>query len=224
MPQKQGWIESSQTYCRRLFYRWLRLVARMSASLLFSFRSEGQHHLNFDGGAMILSTHQSMLDPVLVGLVSNRRLNYLARKTLFHNPLFGFLIKTLDAIELDRDRGGLSGLKEMLRRLKQGEFVLMFPEGTRTLDGKIGPLKPGFIPIARRSEVPLVPVAIVGAYDCLPRGSKLPTRRPIAVVFGEPIPFSLYSQWDDSQLMEELKTRLLALYQRGCELTHAPQS
>lgn len=173
---------------------------------------------------MILSTHQSMMDPVLVGMVANRRLNYLARKTLFHNPLFAFLIRTLDAIELDRDRGGLSGLKEMLKRLKNGEFVLMFPEGTRTLDGFVGPLKPGFIPIARRSEVPLVPVAIVGAYDCLPRGTKLPTRRPIAVVFGEPIPSALYMEWDDTRLLAELSTKLLALHACARELTHAQES
>ncbi|XZE43257.1 lysophospholipid acyltransferase family protein [Pirellulaceae bacterium SH467] len=196
----------------------------MTASLLFSFRSEGQHYLDFEGGGMVLSTHQSMMDPVLIGMVVNRRLNYLARKTLFHNPLFAFLIRTLDAIELDRERGGLSGLKEMLKRLKRGEFVLMFPEGTRTMDGFVGPVKPGFIPIARRSEVPLVPVAVVGAYDCLPRGTKLPTRRPIAVVFGEPIPSVLYMSWDDTQLLAELTARLLALDERGRQLTHAQES
>lgn len=191
---------------------------------MFSFRSEGGHHLDFDGGAIVLSTHQSMMDPVLVGLVANRRLSYLARKTLFKNPLFSFLIRLLDAIEIDRERGGLSGLREMLKRLKQGEKVLMFPEGTRTTDGKVAPLKPGFIPIARRAAVPIVPVAIVGAYDCLPRGAKLPTRRPIAVIVGEPLLSADYLELTDSQLIELLAERLHRLYLRGSEVVHAHQS
>ncbi len=216
--------ETLWTTCRRLFYRWLRFSSRMVASLLFSFRSEGGHHFDFEGGAMVLSTHQSMMDPVLVGIVSNQRLCYLARKTLFKNAVFGFLIRVLDAIEIDRDRGGLSGLKEMLRRLKQGEKVLMFPEGTRTTNGTIGELKPGFIPIARRSEVPLLPVAIVGAYDCLPRGSKLPIRRPIAVVVGAPICSEEYSGLSDEDLLKELRRRIDQLHARGLELTHAHQT
>jgi 1-acyl-sn-glycerol-3-phosphate acyltransferase len=209
------------TLGRRLFYRFLQLSSRMVSVVLFSFRTEGRHHLNFDGGAMLLSTHQSLLDPVLVGLVANQRLNYLARKTLFKNPAFAFLIRVLDAIEIDRERGGLSGLKEMLRRLQRGEWVLMFPEGTRTTDGFVQTIKPGFIPIARRSAVPIVPIAIVGAYDCLPRGTKLPTRKPISVVFGEPMLYSEYGSLDDQQLLSLLSERLLQLYDRGRELANA---
>jgi 1-acyl-sn-glycerol-3-phosphate acyltransferase len=173
---------------------------------------------------MLLSTHQSMLDPVIVGLVVNRRLNYLARKTLFKNSFFGFLIGLLDAIEIDRERGGLAGLREMLKRLQRGELVLMFPEGTRTSDGEIAALKPGFIPVARRSQVPLMPIAIVGAYDCLPKGTKLPTRKPIAVVFGEPIPSSVYLPMSDTEMIEMLSTRLKQLHQRGKELVGSSET
>ena len=194
------------TLGRRLFYRFLQLSSRMVSVVLFSFRTEGRHHLNFDGGAMLLSTHQSLLDPVLVGLVANQRLNYLARKTLFKNPAFAFLIRVLDA---------------MLRRLQRGEWVLMFPEGTRTTDGFVQTIKPGFIPIARRSAVPIVPIAIVGAYDCLPRGTKLLTRKPISVVFGKPMLYSEYGSLDDQQLLSLLSERLVQLYDRGRELANA---
>lgn len=153
---------------------------------------------------MLLSTHQSMLDPVLVGLCINGRLNYVARKSLFKNRIFAFLIKTLDAIEIDRERGGLAGLREMLKRLQAGKKVLLFPEGTRTEDGKIGELKMGFVPIARRSEVPLIPIAIVGAYRILPRGKLFPGRRPLAVVFGQPISPDEVKALGD----EELRIRL----------------
>lgn len=185
---------------------------------MFGLRTEGQHYLDVEGGGMLLSTHQSMLDPVLVGMIANRRLNYLARKTLFKNSFFGFMIGMLDAIEIDRERGGLAGLREMLKRLQQGELVLMFPEGTRTSDGEIAPLKPGFIPVARRSQVPMMPIAIVGAYDCLPKGTKLPTRQPIAVVFGESIPASVYMPMSDAEILEFLGGKLKQLHNRGKEL------
>ncbi len=206
------------TLVRRLFYRLLRVTTRMIVSVAFGFRCEGRHHLNFEGGAMLLSTHQSVMDPVLVGLISNQRLNYLARKTLFHNRSFAFLIRVLDAIEIDRERGGLSGLKEMLRRLQRGDRVLMFPEGTRTLDGTVGDLKPGFIPVARRALVPLVPIAIVGAHDCMPRGSKAPRVRPIAVVVGEPITPQEFQSMDDRQLLTELSQRIHQLHARASVL------
>lgn len=204
---------------RRLFYRFIQLSSRMVVSVGFGFRSEGRHHLEMKGGGMLLSTHQSGLDPVLVGLVANRRLNYLARKTLFKNSAFGFLIRLLDAIEIDREKGGLAGLREMLKRLQAGEMVLIFPEGTRTDDGTIKGLKPGFIPVARRSQVPLIPIAIVGAYDCLPRGSKLPVCKPIAVVVGEPLSSAAYATMSDVELLAEVSSRLRVLHQRGIQLT-----
>lgn len=206
---------------RQLFYRGVRLASRIIASVAFGFRTEGQHHLEFEGGGMLLATHQSLLDPVLIGMVPNRRLNFLARKTLFKNSLLGFLIGLLDAIEIDRERGGLAGLREMLNRLQKGEMVLLFPEGTRSSDGKIGDLKPGFIPVARRSQVPLIPIAIVGAYDCLPRGAKIPTTQPIAVVFGEPIPISVYMPMSDAEILETLAKRLKQLHDRAKELVNA---
>ena len=216
LPEKQVlWFENIG---RQLFYRGVRLTARLVAVVTFGFRTEGQHHLEFEGGGMLLATHQSLLDPVLIGMVPNRRLNYLARKTLFKNSLLGFIIRLLDAIEIDRERGGLAGLREMLKRLQQGEMVLLFPEGTRSSDGEIGDLKPGFIPVARRSQVPLVPIAIVGAYDCLPKGAKLPTRQPIAVVFGEPFPSSVYMAMSDAELLEALAKRLKQLHDRAKEL------
>jgi 1-acyl-sn-glycerol-3-phosphate acyltransferase len=202
------WRTSVATLLRRLFYRGLRLLCRMIAVVSFGLRTEGRHHLDVPGGGMLLSSHQSMLDPVLVGLIANRRLNYLARKTLFKNFAFGFLIRVLDAIEIDRERGGLAGLREL---------VLLFPEGTRTSDGQLGALKPGFIPVARRSQVPLIPIAIVGAYECLPKGAKLPTRMPVAIMVGEPVQASSYMPWSDAEILHELNLRLKMLHRRGTE-------
>lgn len=200
---------------RRIVYRVLRLIARMLCVLWFRIRVEGRHHVPSQGGGMLLSTHQSGLDPILVGLACNRNLNFLARSTLFRNPAFSLLLKTLDSIEIDRERGGLSGLREMLSRLRSGKVVLLFPEGTRTDNGSIGVVKPGFFPIAKRSDVPLIPVAIVGAFECMPKGSKWIFPKPIAVVFGKPIPPEDYRNWSEEQAVRAVATSLGDLYQRG---------
>jgi 1-acyl-sn-glycerol-3-phosphate acyltransferase len=149
-------------------------------------------------------------------LAFNDRLNYLARRTLFKNRLFAGLIRLLDAIELDRDRSGLAGLKETLKRLKANEKVLVFPEGTRTNDGKISPLKPGFLAVARRSQVPLIPMAISGAYEALPRGSVLPRRYPLRVTVGPPIQYREYEQLSDEQALALLYQRLQCCFEH-CE-------
>jgi 1-acyl-sn-glycerol-3-phosphate acyltransferase len=200
---------------RRFVYRFLRLIARMLCVLWFRIRVEGRHHVPSQGGGMLLSTHQSGLDPILVGLACNRNLNFLARSTLFKNPAFSFFLKIVDSIEIDRERGGLSGLREMLSRLRSGKVVLLFPEGTRTQDGSIGVVKPGFFPIAKRSDVPLIPVAIVGAFECMPKGSKWIFPKPIAVVFGKPIPPEDYRNWTEEQAVRAVAASLGDLYQRG---------
>ena len=100
---------------------------------------------------------------------------------------------------------------------------MLFPEGTRTNDGSIGPLKPGFLPIAKRSEVPLIPVAIVGAYECNPKGSKWLVPKPISVVFGKPILAEEYGKWSDPEIMEYLARVLADLHQQGKNRIEAMQ-
>ena len=85
----------------------------------------------------------------------------------------------------------------------------------RVQDGLVGTIKPGFIPVARRSQVPLIPIAVVGAYDCLPKGVRLPTRKPIAVVVGEPILAETYLPMSDESLIAEVSERLHKLHDRG---------
>lgn len=202
-------------YTRKLVYRFLRIVARIIYVLCFRIRVQGRHHVPLHGGGILLSTHQSGMDPVLVGLACNRNLNFLARSTLFKNPAFSFFLKILDTMEIDRERGGLNGLREMLKRLRSGNLVLLFPEGTRTKDGSIGGLKPGFLPIARRSAVPLIPVTIVGAYECMPKGSKWLFPKPVAVIFGKPITADEYGSWGDQQIMDSVANALQNQLEQG---------
>jgi 1-acyl-sn-glycerol-3-phosphate acyltransferase len=197
---------------QRLGYDTLRVLARLISVMFFRLRVVGREHWPAEGGGLVCSNHQSYFDPPLVGLTCNRRMNYLARDSLLRIPGLKQLILFLDAIPIDREGGGLSGLKETLKRLKAGELVLIFPEGTRTYDGEVAPLKPGFIAVARRSRVPLVPVALDGAFQAWPRTSWFPRLTRLAVAIGPPILPDVVADLTDEDLLAELEQRILTCH------------
>lgn len=200
---------------KRLWYSFLHVVCRLVATLLFQVRVRGREHVPAAGGALVLSNHQSHFDPVLIGLACDRRLNYLARQTLFSFAPFRWLINSLDAIPIDREGLGLAGLKETLRRLKRGEMVLIFPEGTRSRDGEVASLKPGFSVLAHRAHVPLVPVAIEGAFDAWPRRRPLPWFAVIHIEFGPPLTAEDADRLDERALVAEIERRIRACHARA---------
>lgn len=193
---------------KRLWYDSLRVVCRLAGVVLLRIRCRGREHVPPSGGALVLSNHQSFLDPVLVGLACDRRLNYLARQSLFKVPGLRQLMESLDAIPIDREGSGLAGLKETLRRLKQDELVLIFPEGTRTPDGAVHPFMPGFCSLARRAGVPLLPVALDGAFDSWPRWRPFPWPAVIHVQFGPPLLPAEIENLDDRQLVAAIEARV----------------
>ena len=210
MPQR--------TVAQRLAYDGFRLLARLIGVWFFRLRVAGRENWPEEGGALVCANHQSHFDPPLVGLTSLRRMNYLARDTLFRVPVLGQMIGFFDAIPIDREGIGLGGLKETLRRLKAGELVLIFPEGTRTSDGEIAPLKPGFIAVARRSRVPLIPIAMDGAYQAWPRSAPFPRLSRVAVVIGPPIQPDDLTGFTDEDLLAELEQRLLTCHATAREM------
>ncbi|MFV1964683.1 MAG: lysophospholipid acyltransferase family protein [Pirellulaceae bacterium] len=193
---------------RAPLHRCLRYFARLAGILFFGLRCHGRHRLPKEGAVLVCANHQSYLDPIFVGLTLDRPINYVARQSLFEVRPIAWLINLLSSIPIHRDGMGLAGLKECLRRLKQGEMVLIFPEGTRSLDGNVTPLKPGFCMLARRGKVSLLPVGLDGAYDAWPRSAKLPRRARIHIVVGEAIPPDVVKELDDRTLVAELEQRI----------------
>ncbi len=207
-----------RTLIQRLGYDALRVLARLLAVLLFRLRVAGRENWPASGGGLVCSNHQSYFDPPLIGLTCSRRMNYLARDSLFRVPGLAQFIWFFDAIPIDREGGGLAGLKETLKRLKAGELVLIFPEGTRTYDGEVAPLKPGFLAVARRGKAPLVPVAIDGAYQSWPRTARLPRPTRLAVVIGEPISAQEIAELTDEDLLAELEQRILTCHAQARQM------
>ncbi len=209
---------SDRSLANRLWYQWLQLLFRLIALALFRIRCEGRHNVPACGGALVLSNHQSHLDPPLIGLASDRQLNYLARKTLFHFAPLAWFIRSVGSIPIDREGSGLSGLRETLKRLRQGDAVVIFPEGTRSPDGEVAPLKPGFSALARRANVPLVPVGIDGAFSAWPRRRLFPLPAPVAIVFGPPIDPAVVASYDDRELVAEVERRIRACHEAARKL------
>jgi 1-acyl-sn-glycerol-3-phosphate acyltransferase len=137
---------------------------------LFGMRVVGAENLITEGPVLVAANHQSFLDPPLIGNLYKDEMVYLARKSLF-TGITRWLYGQWNAIPVDQDRPDMASLKTIIRRLKEGRRVLIFPEGSRTLDGSLGEAAPGIGLIAVKSGAPIQPVRISGARDALPRGS-----------------------------------------------------
>jgi len=140
----------------------------------------------------------------------------VARDTLFGFTPFAKLMLSLNAIPIDREGGGLAGLKETLRRLKRGEMVLLFPEGTRTRDGRIGPFRPGFTTLAVRGRAAVLPVAIEGAYCAWPRRRRLPWVATIHVHYAQPLSAAEVACFAERELLREVEGRVRACHEMLC--------
>jgi 1-acyl-sn-glycerol-3-phosphate acyltransferase len=169
-----------------MWYHAVRYSCAILATVLMRWRATGQGNVPMTGGALLVANHVSFLDVVFLGIPLRRPLNYVARSTLFV-PLLGPFIRSVGAFPIQREGMGASGMKETLRRLRSGGIVTLFPEGTRSSDGRLGMLKPGIAVLVARVGVPVVPAAVAGMFEIWPRSRMFPVPNPIRVHYGRPI-------------------------------------
>jgi 1-acyl-sn-glycerol-3-phosphate acyltransferase len=155
----------------------------------FRWRVFNPERVPLKGGVIIASNHASFLDPPLVGSGLKRDINYLARESLFRFPGVGALLRSWNSVPVDRDGGGAAGLREILNRLHAGGAIILFPEGTRTLDGKLRPARSGIGLTVIKSDVPVIPVRTFGTFEAFGRNHKFPRPIRVAVKYGEPMRF-----------------------------------
>jgi|GEM_PF-2207177 1-acyl-sn-glycerol-3-phosphate acyltransferase len=138
---------------------------------------------------VLACNHRSFLDPPMVGMCQLRPISYFARASLWKNHFVAFFLQIMYGIPIDRDAPGLTSMKGAIDKLRQGISVLVFPEGTRTKDGRLQEFRDGPALFARRANVPIVPVYMHRTERALPRSSSMP--RPFAsrleVRIGSPI-------------------------------------
>jgi cytidylate kinase len=151
----------------RPHYRVTHFAVRLFFRILFGLRIVGSENLRYVECCVFASNHLSYADPLVAGCGLNREVTFVAKKELFRNRLFAWLIRTYNAIPIDRDEIDRTALKRISSKLKSGKSILMFPEGTRSKDGAIGDLKPGLGFIAMHNGAAVVPMHVRGTNDLL---------------------------------------------------------
>jgi 1-acyl-sn-glycerol-3-phosphate acyltransferase len=168
----------------RPFYRFAYNLVGLEL-LLHRIKVEGYENVPH-GGVLIVSNHASYLDPTTVGWAVGREIFFLGRKTLFRPPVMNWLLPICNVVPLDREGGDSSGLRKVIRMLRSGDGVLMFPEGTRTPDGTLQPPEPGAGLVALKSGVPVLPARVFGSFECLSRHQQRLRFGKLRVVIGKP--------------------------------------
>lgn len=166
-----------------IFYWWFRLTMFP----LYRIRVFGKDHVPAEGPVLIAGNHQSFLDPIFCQIPVGRPMHFLSRDTLYDHWFFGPFIRTLNTIPIRRGQSDIAAMRAVIDKLRQGHAIVIFPESTRSEDGRIGEIKAGFALLARRSGATIVPTIVDGAYEAWPRHQKYPRLGRVGVLYGNPI-------------------------------------
>ncbi|MER6405648.1 lysophospholipid acyltransferase family protein [Streptomyces viridosporus] len=191
--------------------------------LLFRPRIEGLRHVPSSGAAIIAGNHLSFSDHFLMPAVLKRRITFLAKAEYFTGPglkgrLTAFFFRSAGQIPVDRSgkEAGRAAIREGLGVLAKGELLGIYPEGTRSHDGRLYKGKVGVAVMALKAGVPVVPCAMIGTFEAQPPGKVIPRLRPVVIRFGEPLDFSRHAGLEDEKAVlravtDEIMYAILAL-------------
>ena len=208
-PLLRSWHFAEGVPGPNLWYRTLRSFFQVTMSAVWKVRVFNRHYEPASGGVAYICNHQSFLDPMLMSLALRRPMNYMARDSLFRTPGFKQLIESLNAFPVRRGTADTGAIKEAMRRIKKGHQIVVFPEGTRTHDGKIGPFLPGVALLSQRAAEWTVPVLIDGAFEAWPRSQKLPRIGNVTVQYAPPIHRSEARSYDTEQFIQRVRRTLI---------------
>lgn len=167
------------------FIGWLYFLIRIRSRL--SVRVIGRENVPPKGAFIFASNHASYLDPVLLGTSVYRPVSYMAKESLFNTPLKAWALKSVRVFPVKRNEGDPGAIKTAIRILRSGEPLVIFPEGTRSKDGRLQQGKPGIGFIVSKAKVPVVPAYIEGAFEAMPGGVDSVRRHPVTVYIGKPV-------------------------------------
>ncbi len=201
---------------RAFWYHFCQGALYVGLKLFFRIKYANAKRVPSAGPTLLVANHQSFLDPPAVGCGYFRMTNYLARKTLFKFKPFGWLIDSVDAIPLETEGLGYQGIKETMRRLKNDEAVLIFPEGQRCYDGELAPFTSGYATLAVKANATIVPVAIAGAFEAFPRTQKFPSffKPRVRVEYGAPILPADYAGLSADEINALVVERVTEMFER----------
>jgi 1-acyl-sn-glycerol-3-phosphate acyltransferase len=172
-------------------YSFLRGLVDVVGRLYFRRRIEGREHVPSEGPVVFASNHQSFLDIPLVAQATRRHVCFVARRSLAGSRLLGWIMAQCGAVLVSRGESDRAAVRDMIGHLERGDTVAIFPEGTRTRDGRVGEFQRGALLVARRAGVPIIPIGIRGTFEAWPRGGGFPRPQRLVLRFGAPIDSSL---------------------------------
>jgi 1-acyl-sn-glycerol-3-phosphate acyltransferase len=175
-------------------YWIMRALFTVFFRVLGAWEVRGHENVPREGAVLIAPNHLSFLDPPLIGCALRRPGWFMAKAELFNIPGFAWLIRGMHAYPVRRGIVDRAALKRTLEYLRDGQVVCVFPEGTRSATGELGPIEIGIGMLALKSGAPIVPVGIRGTDQMLPRDAKRLHRAKIRVRFGPPLPVSPAAQ------------------------------
>lgn len=170
-----------------MVYVFLRFLAFIIFKAVFRIRVTGEKYIPKDGGFILASNHISYLDPIALGVACPRKLNYMARHDLFLNQWFSRLLYSVRTFPVKRGHADLSAIKEAINKLRRGEPLVLFPEGSRRLEGLSSQPLPGIGFLANKANVTVIPAFVKGTDKALPKGAKFILPAKIYVYFGKQI-------------------------------------
>jgi cytidylate kinase len=190
---------------RQGFYNFARPIVRGICKLIFDLSFEGTENVPTDGSNIFASNHRSYGDPIFVALMTRVPISYMAKEELFHqNIFFTLLIKAWGAFPVTRGTGDTAVIDTSIEKLESGRNLLLFPEGTRSKDGKVGKGKTGVALIAAVAQTDVIPVGINF------EGEKLGLRKKIVVRYGKPIsPAALGVTDASSKNLKKIKKEIM---------------
>lgn len=198
-----------------MFYQALAFIFKTFFKLFYTLEVKGIEHRPTEA-CIVAPNHSSFLDPPLVSICQPTPMHFFARKTLFKNRLFAYFLKKLNAHPIASGAEGVRALAQARRLLESGETVVLFPEGTRSKDGTLLPLRTGVVRLSLKSKVPITPIYIDGAYEIWPRESTFPKiGGKVTVTFGPALHPNNYlhisSQEATEQMLEDLQKSLVSM-------------
>lgn len=169
-----------------MIYYFTYFATKVLSWLYFPYKAYGTENIPRQGGFILASNHISNLDPVVLGICSVRRMNFMAKIELFKKQPLGYFLNKLGAFPIKRGEADFGALKEALKRLKNGKPVLIFVEGSRRKGHEPARAQSGVGFLAMKSAVPIVPVYLKGTDKVLPPGAKIFKRGVVEASFGKP--------------------------------------
>lgn len=203
----------------RLVYETSRFLWGLFFNYYTGYQVEGKENIPTKGPLIVVSNHVSNLDIFAVGYAFKPYVTYPGKKEAFEDPKYGIYLRAMGGFPLDRDEVDTHAAKILFELMREGRIVGIMPEGTRSLDGKIHPFKPGFVKLAIKTGAPILPIAIVGTDKVLPKWRWIPQRSRITLIIGKPIDLSKYhskkiTEKESQQIADEIR-RVISELSRG---------